>query len=323
MAKYKVALIEVFSPDVVAEIRSCVPEEFDLVATTTHEEQEKIAVATGADFILVGGVPLSAAVIAAAPNVRLIQKWGIGVDKIDLKAAAKRGIPVAITAGANAIPVAELAIALMLAVYRKIPYVDRKLRQGVWLKSEMRSVSYQINGKTVGIIGLGNIGRQVARRVRAFNARVIYYDMVRPTPEVEAEVGATYKPLDDLLAQADIITLHTPLTDETRNLINAHAFSLMKPKAILINTSRGPVIDEPALVEALKTGKIMAAGLDTFAKEPAQAGNPLFELENVVVTPHIGGGVIDNVANSARHCFGNMQKVLNGEPLSPADVIPL
>jgi len=323
MAKYKVALIEVFSPDVVAEIRSCLPEDFQLVATKTHDEQEKIAVATGVDFILVGGVPLSAAVIAAAPKVRLIQKWGIGVDKIDLKAAAARGIPVAITAGANAVPVAEHAIALMLAVYRKIPYVDRKLRQGIWLKSEMRSVCYQINGKTVGIVGLGNIGRQVAKRVRAFNARVVYYDMFRPSAEVEAEVGASFRPLDQLLAEADIITLHTPLTPETRNLIDARAFSLMKRTAVIINTSRGPVIDEPALVDALKTGKIMAAGLDTFAKEPAEAGNPLFELENVVVTPHIAGGVMDNVANSARHCFGNMQKLLRGEALSPADVIKL
>jgi len=323
MAKYKVALIEVFSPEVVAEITSCVPEEFELVATKTHDEQEKIVIATGADFILVGGVPLSAAVIAAAPKARLIQKWGIGVDKIDLKAAAARGIPVAITAGANSTPVAEHAIALMLAVYRRIPYVDRKLRQGIWLKSENRSVSYQINGKTVGIVGFGNIARQVARRVRAFNAKVIYYDVVRPSPEVEAELGASYRPLNELLAQADIITLHTPLTPETRNLIDARAFSLMKPTAIVINTSRGPVIDEPALVEALKTGKIMAAGLDTFVKEPAEAGNPLFELENVVVTPHIAGGVMDNVANQARHCFGNMQKVLKGEPLSPADVIPL
>ena len=321
MAKYKVALIEVFSADVMAEITSCVPEEFELVATKTHDEQEKIAVATGADFILVGGVPLSAAVIAAAPKARLIQKWGIGVDKIDLKAAAARGIPVAITAGANSTPVAEHAIALMLAVYRRIPYVDRKLRQGIWLKSENRSVSYQINGKTVGIVGFGNIARQVARRVRAFNAKVIYYDTVRPSPEVEAELGASYRPLNELLAQADIITLHTPLTPETRNLIDARAFSLMKPTAIVINTSRGPVIDELALVDALKTGKIMAAGLDTFAKEPAEAGNPLFELENVVVTPHIAGGVMDNVANQARHCFGNMQKVLKGEPLSPADVI--
>ena len=323
MAKYKVALIEVFSSDVLAGIASCMPEEFELVATKTHDEQEKIAVATGADFILVGGVPLSAAVIAASSKLRLIQKWGIGVDKIDLKAAAARGIPVGITAGANATPVAEHAIALMLAVYRRLPYVDRKLRQGIWLKSEYRSFSYQLNGKTVGIIGLGNIGRKVARRVQAFDAKVIYYDMVRPSPEVEAELEVAYRPLDELLAQADIITLHTPLLPETRNLIDARAFSLMKPTAIVINTSRGPVIDEPAMVDALKTGKIMAAGLDTFVKEPAEAGNPLFELENVVVTPHIAGGVMDNVANQARHCFANMQKVLKGEPLSKADLIPL
>ena len=178
-----------------------------------------------------------------------------------MKAAAKRGIPVAITAGSNAVPVAEHTLLLMLAVSKRLPHVDHSLRQGRWLKSEIRAVTYQLNGKTVGLVGFGNIGREVAKRVRAFNAQILYYDKVRPSAQVEEQLGATFCPLDDLLARADIISIHVPLLPETTRLIDKRAFSLMKPSAILINASRGGVVDEGALVEALKSNRLRGAGI--------------------------------------------------------------
>lgn len=321
MTKYRVALLDVFVPEVLAEVQTVIPPELELLAVKTPDEDEKLRTVADADFILAGWASVSAQVMDAAPKLKLIQKWGIGVDKFDLKAAAARGIPVAIIAGGNAIPVSEHAVHLMLSVYRRLPFVDRSLRQGRWLKAEVRPFSFQLNRKVVGLIGFGNIGREVAKRVRVFNSRVIYYDMVRPSPEVEAELGVEYRSLDELFAQSDIISVHVPLTEQTRKLVNARAFSLMKPNAILVNTARGGVVDEAALIETLRAGRILGAGLDVFEQEPPEPGNPLMEMDNVVVTPHIAGVTFDNVPNMANRAFANMLKVVKGEPLSPADIV--
>lgn len=321
MTKYKVAVISVFSPEVLRVIEGCAPEEFELVISKGSDEQAVIEVAAGADFFLAGAIPLTGAIMDSAPNLRLIQKWGSGVDKIDLAAAAERNIPVANTAGANSTPVAELTIALMLAVYRHIPYADQQLRQGIWAKPQVRGISHQLSGKTAGIVGFGHIGQKVARLARAFDAKVIYYKRSRVAPELEAEIGAEYRPLDDLLPQADIVSLHVPLTPETQGMIDRRVLSMMRPTSVLINTSRGAVVDESALAEALGTGKIMAAGLDTFTTEPPEAANPLLKMRNVVVTPHLGSSVIENMPSMANHCFDNMLRVVRGEPLPEADVI--
>jgi phosphoglycerate dehydrogenase-like enzyme len=322
MARYKVACLEVYPPAILEEIKGQVPEDFEFRCVTSYDEQERLDLISDADFILFAGpCPLTGRHMDAAPKVKLIQKWGIGVDMIEIKAAAERGIPVAITAGANATMVAEHTVMLMLATYKRLPLVDRNLRQGNWMKSVSRTFSYQLRGKTVGIVGLGNIGKEVAKRVRAFECRVIYYDKVRPAPEVEQQLGAEFRPLDELIAEADIVTLHMPLAADTEKLIDARRLSLMKPKAVLINCARGEVVDEAALTDALKSSRILGAGLDVFATEPARAGNPLFELDNVVLTPHTAGGVIDSVPLIIRHCFDNMRKVAQGEPLREADVV--
>ena len=321
LAIHKVAFLDVFAPEMLDEVRSQLPEGFDLVAVKTYDEREKLDVVSDADFILAGWASVPAQLLDAAPRLKLIQKWGIGYEKIDVKAAAEKGIPVAITAGANAVPVAEHTLLLMLAVSKRLPYVDHALRQGRWLKAEIRAVTYQLNGKTVGLIGFGNIGREVAKRVRAFNAHVLYYDKVRPSARIEEQLGVTFCPLDDLLARADIVSVHVPLLPKTTRLIDKRAFSLMKPSAILINASRGGVVDEGALIEALKSNRLRGAGIDVFEVEPAEANNPLFAMENVVVTPHSAGGVKDNTANMARHAFRNMLKITKGEPLDEADLI--
>jgi D-3-phosphoglycerate dehydrogenase len=256
-----------------------------------------------------------------AKKLRFIEKWGIGVDRIDVEAARRMKIPLAITAGSNAGPVAELAIALMLGVYRRLAQVDSAMRRGKWLKAEMRELGYQVAGKTVGLLGFGNIGRMVARRLRGFDAKLIYYDARRPDAATEASLGVNYVSLEDLLGQSDILSLHAPFIPDTAKIINAASIARMKTGAILINTARGELVDESALHDALVSGKLRGAGLDAFDPEPPLPDNPLLKLDQVLVTPHTGGAVFDNVENVARHAIGNIQRFLRGEPIAPQDVI--
>jgi len=321
MARYAVSCLDVFADSVQQVIRDAAPPGFEMSFARTYDKPEQLALATAADFILVGGATLSGDMIEGARRLRLIQKWGAGVDKIDVATARRLGVPIAITAGANAGAVAELAVGLMLAVYRRIPYADRKLREGVWLKPQMRSWCYQIDGKTVGLLGFGAIARMTAHRLRGFNAEILYYDIARADRITEKSLGVRYASLDELLSRSDILSVHAPLTPVTRNLVDAAAIAKMKDGAVIINTARGGIIDEAALHDALVSGKLRGAGLDSFAVEPVPADHPLLTLDTVVVTPHAGGGVFDNVENVAIHAFGNMVKVLEGAPIAPADVI--
>jgi phosphoglycerate dehydrogenase-like enzyme len=296
------------------------PEGLDLIFADTSEEKERVAKARDADYILCSWTPVSGQVIEAGERVKLIQKYGIGVDKIDLQTAARRGVPVCIAAGANAVAVAETAITLMLAVYKKLCVAHNSLRAGQWLKWELRTGCYELWQKAVGLVGGGNIGRAVAKRLSCgFECRVLYYDAYRLPPETETSLGMIYTPLEDLLRQSDIVSLHVPLTPETRGLIGAKTLAMMKPSAVLINTSRGGVVDEPALIAALRQGAIAAAGLDVFAKEPPDRDNPLLQMDNVVVTPHNGGGTVDTMKRIVGHAFNNILRIERGEPLPEAD----
>ncbi len=321
MKTYEVSFLDVMAPNVRQAIAQAGQPEFNVTFADSGDAQAQNKLLPGADFIITGTQPMTKAMIAAAPRARLIQKWGIGVDKIDLDAARRAGVPVAITFGANAGPVSELAIALMLAVYRKLPLVDSKLRQGVWLKSEMRSVCYQISGKTVGLLGFGNIGRKVAHRLRGFDAEILNTDLRRADPETERDLRARHVPLEELLARSDILSIHVPLDASTRGMVGAKALERMKEGAIVINTARGGIVDEKALYQALVDGKIRGAGLDVFDREPPDPANPLLSLEQVVLSPHVGGGVFDNVDYVARRAFGNMRAVLEGGQISADDLI--
>lgn len=223
--------------------------------------------------------------IDSAPNLKVIGRAGVGLDNIDVEYAKSKGIKVVNTPGATSISVAELAIGLMLAVYRKIAYGDRETRAGNWPKKKCKGM--ELYGKTVGIIGFGRIGREVARRIRAFGCKAIYYDIHRPPREVEEELGVEYRELEDLLRESDIITIHVPLTPQTKHLINEERIAKMKDGAVIINTSRGGVVDEDALYNALKSGKLYGAALDVYENEPLKESK-LFELDNIVLTPHIG-----------------------------------
>jgi phosphoglycerate dehydrogenase-like enzyme len=320
-----VACLDVWTPAVREVVRDVVrhmaPTELDLHFATSYDESEQLALAARAEIILAGWAAVTAPMLAQAKKLRMIEKWGIGVDRIDVDTVRRMGIPLAITAGSNAGPVAELAVALMLGVYRRLAQVDAAMRRGVWLKSEMRELGYQIAGKIVGLVGFGNIGRKVAQRLRGFECSVVYYDARRADETVEAASGVTFVPFEQLLAESDIVSLHAPFIPNSGKMIDAASIAKMKDGAVLINTARGELVDEKALYEALKIGKLRGAGLDAFDPEPPRKDNPLLTLDQVIATPHTGGAVFDNVENVARHAVGNILKFLRGETLSPADVI--
>ncbi len=223
--------------------------------------------------------------IDAAEKLKAIGRAGVGLDNIDVEYAKSKGIKVINTPGATSISVAELTIGLILAVMRKIAYADREMRNGAWPKKKCKGI--EMYGKTLGIIGIGRIGREVAKRARAFGMKVIYYDVYRPDESTERELDIEFRELDALVSEADVITLHLPLTPETKHLINKERIEKMKDGAIIINAARGGIVDENALYEALKSGKLYGAALDVYENEPLKESK-LFELDNIVLTPHIG-----------------------------------
>lgn len=320
-ARWRIACMDVWAPAVRDAVCRAAPPEFELSFAASYDVAEQMALVRDADVLLPGFAAVPAELLAHARRARMVQKWGIGIDSIDQEAVRRHGVALVITAGSNAGPVAELAIALMLAVYRRIPYVNRAMREGRWPTPEMRETCFQITGKTVGLVGFGNIGRMLARRLRGFDARVLYFDTQRADAATEQQLQAAYAPLDEVLAQSDILSLHAPLIPSTAHFINARTIAAMKDGAVLINTARGGLVDEAALYEALVSGKLRGAGLDAFDPEPPSADNPLLRLDQVVVTPHAGGGVFDNVGNVARHAFGNIQRFLRGETIAAADLV--
>ncbi len=232
--------------------------------------------------------PITAAVIAAAPHLRVISQIAVGIDNVDVAAATARRIVVTNTPGVLTEATADLAFALLLAVARRLPEAERYLRGGKWQRWEVDQLcGADVHGKTLGLVGFGRIGRAVARRARGFSMRVFYAAQHDAPPEVEQELHAARLPLDTLLQQSDFVSLHVPLSAATRHLIGVEQLCRMKKTAFLINTARGPVVDEQALVAALEEGLIAGAGLDVFEREP-HVPPELLALPNVVLTPHVG-----------------------------------
>jgi phosphoglycerate dehydrogenase-like enzyme len=314
-----VACLDVWAPAVRAAVQAAAPQGWTLSFADSYEPGHQQALAMRAQVLVPGFATVDENLLTAAPAVRVVHKWGIGLDAIDQQALRRRGIALAITAGGNAGPVAELAIGLMLAVYRRIPYVNQAVREGAWPTPEMRETCWQLTGKTIGLVGLGAIGRMLAHRLSGFDAHIVYHDPHPASAEDEARLGVTRMALPELLACSDIVSLHLPLLSSTRWLINAQTIASMKPGSVLINTARGGLVDEHALYEALLRGQLRGAGLDAFEQEPPPVNHPLLSLPQVVVTPHAGGGVFDNVAPVARHVFRNVQALLAGTPIPVAD----
>ena len=302
-------------------VRTLTPPGFTIAFAQTNDSAEQLEIVRNADVIMAAGTFVTAEMIAQAPRLKLIQKWGIGVDKIDLEAARRSGVTVAITAGATSIPVSEHTLMLILATSRRLPLAHRSLQEGKWIASELRTVCAKLDGKTVGLFGFGNIAKFVAKRLSGFDVNIIYHNRTRLDPAIEQQFNVCYVDFDTLLAQSDILSLHAPLTEQTRHLFNAQTFNKMKRGAMLINTARGELIDEAALVDALRSGQLSSAGLDTFEGEPPRADHPLFQMDQVVATPHSAGSVYDNVPYIVGHMFRNIKLFFNQQALDKADII--
>jgi phosphoglycerate dehydrogenase-like enzyme len=308
-------------PDVILDLaRSMTPPGLDLVVADVGTPAFYEA-AADAEFYLGLARQMGGEFFRAAPKLRLVQLLSAGYDHVDVEAARKAGVPVSNNGGANAVAVAEHTILLMLAAMKKLVWVHNNVVAGRWRVGDLAEPRlYEAAGKRLGIVGLGNIGKKVARRAAALGMTVQYYDIVRLTEDQEDALGVRFVLLTELLATSDVVSLHVPLDDSTRGMIGAAEIARMKPTAILVNTCRGPVVDEPALHEALRTGRLAGAGLDVMVEEPPSPTHPMFALPNVTLTPHSAGPTWENWTARFRNGFDNIQRVAAGR--APLWVIP-
>lgn len=287
----KVVLAGTYPKHTFEKLRTMLPDnQFDLVAIDTQQAYESM---TDAEILILRIFKAPRKIIERNQKLKMILRWGAGFDSVDIEAAGQHGVLVTNTPGANANAVSELAVMLMLAVGRKLLCHTESLESGIWSKNTFLNSSFCLHNKLVGIIGGGNIGRQVAKKVQAFGASVQYYDPIRLPEETERNYGLTHVSLDTLIQTSDIISLHVPLTDETKHMIGANEIQQMKTGAIIVNTARGGLIDDYALAEAVRTGKLAGAGLDGVEREPLPVDDDLLKDPNIIVTPHVGGGTAD------------------------------
>ena len=302
-------------------MRELAPSGFDVVLARPNTAEWNQALPETEYLVGLGEVKMDDAFYRSTPKLKLVQLLSAGYDRVDIEAARKAGIPVCNNGGANAIAVAEHALLLMLAVSRRLVWQHAMTTSGRWRGNDIANVKlYELYGRTLGIVGLGTIGKKVARLAKPFGLDIQYYDIVRLTEDQADALGVRFRLLNELLQSSDIVSLHVPLTPSTRHMIGARELRSMKKSAYLINTCRGPVVDEAALYEALTNGTIAGAGLDVFDQEPPAANNPLFSLDNVILTPHFAGPTWDNQYARFRNGFDNVQRVARGE--KPLWIIP-
>ena len=301
--------------------RSMVPAGFELVVTD-QESPSFLKDVAGAEYYI--GFPragMGDAFFWAAPGLKLLQLISAGYDRLDLAAAKKAGVPIANNGGSNSVAVAEHTMMLILAVYKKMAFHHINVTHGKWRVGDFATTrTYELAGKKLGIVGLGTIGKKVARRAAGFDMDIQYYDIIRLNEDQEDALGVKFALFPELLQTSDVVTLHVPLNDQTRNMMGAREFAMMQKDAIFINTCRGPVVDEEALRHALLSKQISAAGLDVMVEEPPLINHPLFGLENVTFTPHSAGPTWENWTKAFRNAFDNVQRVARGD--KPLWVIP-
>jgi len=311
--KFPAAMLEI--------ARSFVPAGYEMVVVDAGTPEFTAALPDAAYYVGFPRPELNSEFFKTASVLKLVQLISAGYDRLDVAAAKRARVPVANNGGSNSVAVAEHTLMLMLAVYRKLSWHHGNVITGKWRVGDFASNrTYELEGKTLGIIGLGTIGKKVARRAAAFDMKIVYYDIARLAEDAEDALGVRFVLLPELLRTADIVSLHVPLNPVTRNMFGARELGMMRPTAVLINTCRGPVVDEHALHTALTTKVIAAAGLDVMVEEPPIANPPLFALENVTFTPHTAGPTWDNWFKAFRNAFDNVQRVARGE--RPLWVIP-
>ncbi|MBK4215034.1 2-hydroxyacid dehydrogenase [Paracoccus caeni] len=316
----RLVMLDPMGPERLERIKPYLPEGWDIATAVSRAPEDQVASLQGATFAITGDVPVTAAMFAV-PGLKAVHKWGVGYDGFDLDAARAAGVRVMRTTGANAVTVAETTLGLILAVNRNIVRGHMGIAQGKWLKGEVGPSCATLSGRTVGIIGMGHIGQALARLLQGFGCRVLYFKRNPLSAEDEAALNARYSPLDDLLAQADVVTLNCELNDSTRNLIGRRELALMKPDAVLVNAARGGVLVEADLAEAIREGRLRGAGIDVFSVEPVETDNPLLGLPQVVLTPHVGALSAEGFATGLRRMIANLQAVARGDEPEPGDVL--
>ena len=308
----KIAFFSTYNKDVLDLYLQYCPSEFDVsFASPTSSLDEMIHIAERAEAIILHAMSLPNEVYEVAKNTKLIQLLSAGYDNVNFELSRKMNFPIANIGGTNAPGVAEIVLLLILGVYRRIVHMDNAVRNGKWLKDVITGYPImELAGKTVGIVGLGNIGRTLAKRLQGFDVTMIGYDLLPPT-ESEKSLNIKRVSKNDLFKESDIISLHIPLLQQTKHFVGVHELSLMNENSILINTSRGPVVDEKALISVLQKNKIAGAGLDVFEEEPINRDNPLLSLDNVVLTPHAAGSTKESWPRRAIFAFENIKRVFN------------
>ena len=312
----------VFSPNILPKefvelAKGMAPSGFELVIADFPKPEFMDAMKTAEYFVGFVRGGFDDAFYKNASKLKLVQLISAGYDRVDIEAARRAQVLVANNGGANAVSVAEHTMLLILSTMKKLHDLHANCMAGKWRVGDLDGNRlFELEGKTLGIIGLGNIGKKVARRAQAFGMDVIYYDIVRLTEDQEDALGVRFALFDEVMRQADVVSLHTPLTPLTKNMMDARAFGLMKPTAFFVNTCRGPVVDEEALFQALVTDRIMGAGLDVMAQEPPPADHKFFNLKNITITPHMAGPTVENWNRAFRNAFDNVQRVAAGRPAS-------
>ncbi len=310
-ARRPVAVFQTAHPWMQEVVRAAAPQEFEVRfledPSNTAQVREQLS---NADFLVT--VRLPAAWVPWLSRCRLVQVQGVGYDGVDRPALSAADIPLAITPAGTVEGVAEHTLLLILALYKNLPRVDAAVRRGEFDSVGYRSQCHFFRGKTLGIVGFGRIGRRVAQLARAFEAEIVYSDVLPADAAIEQALGARHVPFQELIAHADVVSVHTPLTLETRGLFDAVTFARMKAGALFVNTSRGETYSMDALTGALASGHLGGAGLDVFDPEPPPSDHPLFRLTNVICTPHMATGTVEAHREKAAAQFANFRRVLAG-----------
>ena len=302
-------------------LKSVVPDGFTVETLEEPTYECLLRQCSDADYLLVSGrLPIDEGVLSAAKQLKMIQRTGVGTEMLDLEAIKRHGIPVYVNRGVNARSVAEHTLTLMLCCLKNIPQIDKQVKSGVWKKQQTGVSCNELYGKIVGLVGMGAIGKQVATYLKAFGAKVLYTDLYRLSEELEQEFSLTYVPnFEGLLPQIDILSFHCPLTLENKEMMNANAIAKMKAGAMVVNTARGKLINELALYDALKSGKLRMAALDVHYEEPIKQESLLKTLDNVILTPHIGGLSYETFFEMMKGAVQNMVLFESGDKHSIED----
>jgi D-3-phosphoglycerate dehydrogenase len=316
-----IVVLDPLAPERADKLRALLPPGFVLTHGTARGDEHLKEIIAEADYAIAGQVGVTGEVLRAARKLKLLHKWGVGVDNLDTATARELGIKVARTTGSNAVPVAEFALGLTLSTLRHIAFAHAELKKGDWRGGRLPGDTYTLSGKTVGIVGFGAIGSTFAQLLKGFGCTILYSKRQPLDAAEETALGVKHASLAQLLAQSDVVSLHCPLTPQTANMIDKAAFEAMKKTAILINVARGGIVAENDLIEALRTKEIAGAAMDVFETEPLPPDSPLLRLDNLVVTPHLAAIASDVFAPTVRRMFHNIACVSRGETVPERDSV--